>query len=37
MWHNNINASLFLDVAAFMKSEGFLAAGYNFITLGGIG
>lgn len=37
MWHNNINASLFLDVATFMKDNGFLDAGYNYITLGGIG
>merc|ERR1719272_555695 len=36
-FHNNINSSLFIDTARFMKDNGFLAAGYNYITLGGIG
>eukprot|EP00039_Didymoeca_costata_P021632 m.345013 g.345013 ORF g.345013 m.345013 type:complete len:671 (+) comp25672_c0_seq1:63-2075(+) len=37
MWHNNFNASLFRSVAQFMKDSGLQQAGYNFITLGGIG
>jgi hypothetical protein len=37
MWQNNINSSLFIDVATFMKHSGFLDAGYTYITLGGIG
>ncbi len=36
-FHNNINASLFRDTAAFMKESGLLAAGYTYVTLGGIG
>lgn len=36
-FHNKINASLFIDTAKFMKSSGLLAAGYNYVTLGGIG
>jgi hypothetical protein len=36
-FHNRINTSLFLDTAKFMKSSGLLAAGYNYVTLGGIG
>jgi hypothetical protein len=34
---NNINASLFRETAAFMKESGLLAAGYTYVTLGGIG
>ena len=34
---NNINASLFRETATFMKQSGLLAAGYNYVTLGGIG
>jgi hypothetical protein len=37
MFHNKINTSLFLETAKFMKSSGLLAAGYDLITLGGIG
>eukprot|EP00729_Bicosta_minor_P024751 gene24751-19074_t len=36
-FHNNINSSLFIETATFMKEKGFLDAGYNYITLGGIG
>jgi hypothetical protein len=36
-FHNRINSSLFRDTAKFMKAHGFLAAGYNYVTLGGIG
>lgn len=36
-FHNKINASIFHDTAKFMKDNGFLEAGYNYITLGGIG
>ena len=36
-FHNRINTSLFKDTATFMKSSGLLAAGYDFVTLGGIG
>ena len=36
-FHNNINTSLFRDTAASMKESGLLAAGYNYVTLGGIG
>jgi alpha-galactosidase len=30
-------ASLFLETSKFMKDQGFLDAGYNYMTLGGIG
>lgn len=36
-FHNKINSSLFIDTAKFMKSSGLLAAGYHYVTLGGIG
>jgi hypothetical protein len=36
-FHNNFNSSLFLQTSKFMKDKGFLAAGYNYMTLGGIG
>ena len=36
-WHNNINASIFHGTATFMKESGLLTAGYNYVTLGGIG
>ena len=36
-FHNRINSSLFLDTATFMKQNGLLDAGYNYVTLGGIG
>ena len=36
-WANDINASIFLDTAAFMNASGLLAAGFNYLTLGGIG
>ena len=36
-FHNKINSSLFRDTAKFMKDSGLQAAGYNYITLGGIG
>jgi hypothetical protein len=36
-FHNEINSSLFLETAQFMKESGLLAAGYTYITLGGIG
>jgi hypothetical protein len=34
---NNFNTSLFMETSKFMKDKGFLAAGYNYMTLGGIG
>ena len=36
-WQNRINASIFHETAAFMRQSGLLAAGYKYITLGGIG
>ena len=36
-WRNNFNASVFRETAKFMRDKGFLQAGYNYITLGGIG
>eukprot|EP00947_MAST-08B_sp_MAST-8B-sp1_P005045 g5045.t1 len=36
-WANHINASIFRETAQFMKDKGFLAAGYEYVTLGGIG
>ena len=36
-FHNRINTSLFLETAQFMKSSGLLDAGYDLVTLGGIG
>ena len=36
-FHNNFNSSIFLETSKFMKEKGFLAAGYNYMTLGGIG
>ena len=36
-FHNKINTSLFLETARFMKQSGLLAAGYDLVTLGGIG
>ena len=34
---NNINSSLFRETASCMKDSGLLAAGYTYVTLGGIG
>ena len=34
---NSFNASLTIEVAHFMRDSGLLAAGYNYITLGGMG
>ena len=36
-FHNKINTSLFVETATFMKDSGLLAAGYDLVTLGGIG
>lgn len=36
-FHNKINTSLFIETAKFMKSSGLLDAGYEYVTLGGIG
>jgi hypothetical protein len=36
-WQNRINASTFRETALFMRDSGLLAAGYEFVTLGGIG
>jgi hypothetical protein len=36
-WQNRINASIFRETAAFMRESGLLAAGYEYVTLGGIG
>jgi hypothetical protein len=34
---NSFNATVVIELAHFMKDGGLLAAGYNFITLGGMG
>ena len=36
-FHNNFNSSIFLETSTFMKEKGLLSAGYNYMTLGGIG
>ena len=36
-FHNAFNASLTLEVAHFLRDSGLLAAGYEYITLGGMG
>ena len=36
-FHNKINTSLFIETATFLKKSGLLAAGYDLVTLGGIG
>ena len=36
-WQNRINASIFRETAEFMRTSGLLAAGYEYVTLGGIG
>ena len=35
-FHSNFNASLTLEIAHFIKDSGLLAAGFEYITLGGM-
>ena len=36
-FHNEFNASLTLEIAHFLRDSGLLAAGFEYITLGGMG
>ena len=36
-WQNRINSSIFRETAQFMRDSGLLAAGFEYVTLGGIG